>query len=431
MHHVASLLAGWLLLVAAWALPLQAAEEKTLIAVLDLEGVKADEAETFALTERLREEMLRSGRFVLVDRSQMDAVLNEQALQQSGCTEQECAVQVGQILGVRRIVAGKVIKVSDTVWLVSGIMVDVESAQTLRAESVQHRGDFFALMGDGVTSLATKLAGLATTSDETPRSAKAAPLASMQPAPPGPESPEREPTTATHLDDTEGMVLIRGGEFSMGRAAGLFESKNTEPVHLVRVSDFRIDAHEVTHEEFAAVMRSSLSQHDEVNLPVNGVTWAEAQAYCKKVGKRLPTEAEWEYAARAGTQSRYFWGADDDEMPRFANYCGPKCATTWSGTGEQESDGVIGLAPVGAFAPNPWQLYDMYGNVSEWVADWDGRYLATSETDPRGPEVGTGRVVRGGSFKSALHQIDSTVRESVSPERRDNTIGLRCAADIR
>jgi TolB-like protein len=146
--------AAILLLLILGGQPASGAEDRELIAVLDLKGVRADEAETLALSDRLREEMLKSGQFILVDRSQMEALLDEQAFQQSGCTEQECAVQVGQILGVRKIVAGKVIRVSGDVWLVSGIMVDVESAQTIRAESVSHEGRFIDLMQGGVAGLA-------------------------------------------------------------------------------------------------------------------------------------------------------------------------------------------------------------------------------------------------------------------------------------
>jgi TolB-like protein len=121
-------------------------ERKELIAVMDLQAVQASPAEAQALSDRLREVMLKTGRFKLVERSQIDQVLNEQALQQAACTSQECAVQVGRILGVRKLVVGKVVKVSDKVWLLSAVLLDVESAETLRAESVRHKGDYFALM---------------------------------------------------------------------------------------------------------------------------------------------------------------------------------------------------------------------------------------------------------------------------------------------
>ena len=131
-----------------------------LIAVLDLQGVGASKVEATALTERLREVLLKTGHFVLVDRSQMDAILDEQALQQSGCTSQECVVQVGQILGVRKIVSGKAVKVDSELWLLSVLMVDVETARTLTVESLRHEGSLFELLDRRMPELGDKLAGL-------------------------------------------------------------------------------------------------------------------------------------------------------------------------------------------------------------------------------------------------------------------------------
>jgi hypothetical protein len=176
-------LAALLLSCAAWLLaagvPAQA-QNKELIAVLDLRPVGASDVEASAVTDRLREELLRTGRFTLVDRSQMDAVLGEQALQQAGCTEQECAVQVGQLLGVRKIVAGKLTRISPELWQLSAIMVDVETAETVRAESIQHRGDFFGLLTAQVPPLAVKLTG-----NGGPVAAPPAPVASPEPSTPG------------------------------------------------------------------------------------------------------------------------------------------------------------------------------------------------------------------------------------------------------
>ena len=158
-----------------------AAPKADLIAVMDLQPVGASVAEAQALSDRLREVMLKTGQFTLVDRGQMDQVLNEQALQQTGCTSQECAVQVGRILGVRKMVLGKVVKVSDTVWLLSAMLVDVETAQTLRAESVRHRGDFFALMDDRVREIGEKFSEPATKPAE-PAVAAASTSATAPPA---------------------------------------------------------------------------------------------------------------------------------------------------------------------------------------------------------------------------------------------------------
>ncbi|HKI99297.1 MAG TPA: CsgG/HfaB family protein [bacterium] len=160
-----------------------------LIAVLDMDAVGATKAEAVALTERLRESLLKSRRFKLVDRSQMKAILDEQALQQTGCTSQECAVQVGQILGVRKIVASKVIKVSASTWLLSGIVVDVETAQTLDAESVVYDGNLVGLLQRPVDQLGLELAHLGRHA----QAPAARPVvASLQPVPlPGPASPPR------------------------------------------------------------------------------------------------------------------------------------------------------------------------------------------------------------------------------------------------
>ena len=141
----------------AWGQSGAAANAKELIAVMDLQAVGASAAEAQALSDRLREVMLKTGLFKLVERSQMDQVLNEQALQQTGCTSQECAVQVGRVLGVRKMVVGKVVKVGQDVWLLSAILVDVESAETLRAESVRHKGDYFTLMDQRVAEIGAKM----------------------------------------------------------------------------------------------------------------------------------------------------------------------------------------------------------------------------------------------------------------------------------
>jgi TolB-like protein len=153
-----------------------------LVAVLDLEAVGADKVQASAATDRLREELLKSGRFTLVDRSQMDEVLKEQAFQQTGCTTQECAVQVGKVLGVRKLITGRVTKLDDRNWLISAQLVDVESAATEKAESLQHEGTFPSLLGTGIAKLAGQLAAL------TP----AVPLASQPQAPAAPALPRQE-----------------------------------------------------------------------------------------------------------------------------------------------------------------------------------------------------------------------------------------------
>jgi hypothetical protein len=131
---------------------------KEFIAVMDLEAVGATPAQASAMTDRLREELLNTGRYTLVERSQMKQILDEQAFQQSGCTTNECAVQVGKVLGVRKLVTGKITNVGTDQWLLSAQIVDVESGETERATSVQFEGVYFAMLRTGIQDLALKLA---------------------------------------------------------------------------------------------------------------------------------------------------------------------------------------------------------------------------------------------------------------------------------
>jgi TolB-like protein len=166
---------------------------KELVAVMDLEAVGASKVEASAITDRLREELLKSGRFTLVDRTQMSAVLDEQALQQSGCTTQECAVQVGKVLGVHKLISGKVTKISDTAWLVNATVVDVETSETLRAESIRHRGDYFSMLDEAIVQLAAKIstpAGQKPDLSAYVAAQKQAPPAAL---PPPPRPPELKP----------------------------------------------------------------------------------------------------------------------------------------------------------------------------------------------------------------------------------------------
>lgn len=155
-----------------------------------MQAVGATKAQASALTDRLREELLKTGKYTLVDRSQMSAILNEQALQQSGCTSTECAVQVGQVLGVRKIVTSKVIQAEAGIWLLSAQLIDVETAQTLNAVSVQYKGGYFPLLSEGIGKLVAKLTGSnVAAAAAPPEQPKAAP----PPTPPPPPVATRPP----------------------------------------------------------------------------------------------------------------------------------------------------------------------------------------------------------------------------------------------
>ncbi|PYS47023.1 MAG: hypothetical protein DMF68_17135 [Acidobacteria bacterium] len=261
----------------------------------------------------------------------------------------------------------------------------------------------------------------------------------------------------------DGMVLIKGGTFVMGTDDGMpYEA----PAHEVAVKSFWIDEHEVTVEEFSKFITATGYKTDaekfgwsgvfnlktgewektdganwrhpegpkskpQPDEPVSQVSWADAQAYAKWAGKRLPTEAEWEFAARGGLAGkRYSWG--DDLRPN-----GKPVANWWQGnfpennTGE---DGFIGRAPVESFPPNGYGLFDMTGNVWEWCADWyaDDYYRKAVNNNPTGPETGAERVIKGGSYLCAENFCTNyrvAARSHATPDSGLDNLGFRCVRD--
>ncbi len=265
--------------------------------------------------------------------------------------------------------------------------------------------------------------------------------------------------------DAQGMLLIGGGEFVMGMNDGLpYEG----PAHRVVVDSFYIDVHEVTNAQFArfaeatsyvteserlgwsGVFEAALSRwtksdganwrhpngpgssHEDMpEHPAVHVSWDDAVSYCAWRGARLPTEAEFEYAARGGVRNtRYAWG--NELAPE-----GMHQANLWQGEfpyQDRALDGYPGHAPVGQFPPNGFGLYDMTGNVWEWVNDWYAPdYFARSPTEnPRGPDSGTQKVHRGGSWLCSENYCRGyrlAARMMTPPDSGLNNLGFRCAAD--
>ena len=220
------------------------------------------------------------------------------------------------------------------------------------------------------------------------------------------------------------MVLVPAGEFTMGSSTG---DSDERPAHQVYLDAFSIDRYEVTVGQYAAFLQESgshppsdwatMNRLAHQKRPVSNVDWADAAAYCKWAGQRLPTEAEWEKAAR-GTDGRlYPWG---NEAPTLLHANFGK--TDWNNHGV--------LAPVGSFeeGKSPYGIYDMAGNVWEWVSDWyDFRYYKSSPSkNPIGPSSGGTKVIRGGSWYSNPKALRSANRSLISPTDQGLT-GFRCA----
>ena len=247
---------------------------------------------------------------------------------------------------------------------------------------------------------------------------------------------------ATTTDKSDNMVLIKGGTFQMGTNDG---EANEKPVHSVTVSDFYLAKQEVTVKEYLAFANATNSHYPEwlesgsnynistgkddhyktigaalqdENNPVVGISWNDAVAYCdwlskKNGGKyRLPTEAEWEYAARGGQQSRGYTYSGSNTLGEVAWYS--------SNSGSKTH-------PVGGKKANELGLYDMSGNVWEWCSDWYGPYAAGSQTNPAGPGSGSYRVIRGGSWPSVPQLARVAYRVSIGPTYRSHDLGFRLA----
>ena len=221
-------------------------------------------------------------------------------------------------------------------------------------------------------------------------------------------------------------VNIPAGTFTMGSPSYEAYSWDKEgPQHSVSLSGFKMSKYEVTFAQYDAFCGAAgrLKPNDEGwgrgNRPVINVDWNDATAFAQWMGCRLPTEAEWEYACRAGTTSPFNTGSCLGSSQ--ANYDGNYPYTTCGkGTYLQKT------MPVGSYAPNAWGLYDMHGNVWEWCSDWLGDYSSSPQNNPKGPSSGSYRVLRGGGWRShGGHYCRSATRLSDEPSHRNGGRGFR------
>lgn len=224
------------------------------------------------------------------------------------------------------------------------------------------------------------------------------------------------------------MGLIPAGSFWMG-VDGLQGLDDERPRHAVLLNAYAMDLYEVTVGRYATFLRKTerapplfwdtVDLHEHADRPVIGVDWTDADAYCRWAGKRLPTEAEWEHAARGTDERRYPWG-NHTPTSELANYA-IGARFSYSQT----------LMPVGRYeqGTSPYGMYDMAGNVWEWVQDWYGAnyYEVSAEQNPGGPDLGQFKVLRGGSWSELPKYLLAYGRFKLPPNTRNSYTGFRCA----
>jgi len=327
-----------------------------------------------AVQAALERELAASDRFALVERTRLEDVLMEASYQQAGTTDPQTAAELGRQLNVELLVFASVARLGSDYGL-SLKVVDVESARVVRAEE--------AVLGRLDTTVRAAARRVA-------QSLVAAALA-LRPV---------------------AMVSLPAGTFTMGSRAGL---PDEAPPHPVRIDAFALDRTEVSQAAFDAYLqgRGESPRHAaDLDGPAAMVTWLEANQYCRSRGKRLPSEAEWEYAARGAEDRTFPWGeaAPTAAMARFGGQ-GPVAVDL----------PLAGVTPEGAL--------HLAGNVAEWVEDWwDPAYYSVSpEHNPAGSADGDYRVVRGGGWSEPADALRSAARGYHNHLKGAGHIGFRCA----
>ena len=231
------------------------------------------------------------------------------------------------------------------------------------------------------------------------------------------------------------LVLIPAGEFVMGSPAAEDGRDVTEsPQHKVRITKpFFIGACELTQKQYQSIMGESTPRFEGANNPMEKVNWDDAVAFCQMLSRRegmtyrLPTEAEWEYACRAGSATPFYFGAAIS--PSQANY---DTGAPYGPGDEDRMDLGIKTKPVGSYLPNAFGLYDMAGNVYEWCQDLyaDDYYAGSPAEDPKGPDHGDYRVLRGGSWYNQPLSLRSAARQWAIPTSRYGMMGFRVVVEL-
>jgi formylglycine-generating enzyme required for sulfatase activity len=369
----------------------------------DISGSDADVVTNFVIGRLTDNGMVR-----VVDRASFDNIIEEMRFQQSDWSDREKTAALGRAANADYIIRGEINTVDGLIFITAR-MIDINTAAVVASSDVEmeRMNQVRARMPEFVERFIQTLTRTG-----------------------GSGAPAAPPPAPSALAD---FVYVQGGTFRMGSPNG---DNDERPVHDVTVRGFYMGKHEVTQREWAEVMGANPSNWKGDDLPVETVSWHDAIEYCNKrslreglvpayrgsgnsvtcdftaSGYRLPTEAEWEYAARGGANGAYL----------TYEYSGSNSA---GGVGWYDGNSGGRTHPVGMKLPNDLGLFDMSGNVWEWCWDWYGEYPAGARTDPAGPASGSARVLRGGSWYNSAGILRSANRGNDTPSFRGSNYGFR------
>jgi formylglycine-generating enzyme required for sulfatase activity len=334
-----------------------------------------------------------------MERQEMQNILKEQGFQQTGvCDEKNCIVETGKILGVTHMVAGSIGKLG-SLYTCDVRLINIVTSEIQTTATSDCQCTIEMVLTSSIADLAEKLSKeICVSSESATVTGDSMPVAKL---------------TVTKQEMAD-MVLIPGGTFTMGCTDENCDSDEL-PTHPVTLDTFWMDKYEVTQSSYSKVMGKNLSYFINCpRCPVESVSWSDATVYCSKVNKRLPTEAEWEYAARSGSEGSYYWGNSNVNAPEYAWF-------------EDNSKGRTQVA--GTKKSNNYGLFDMSGNVWEWCNDHysNSYYKVSPQKNPAGASKGNDHTVRGGSWFYGTSSLRLSNREAYNEDYAYRTLGFRCA----
>ena len=413
MKKTSSILYWFLVLIVFPSL--SSGKELPKIAVWDLEPRNTPETHARELTSFVVSEITKLKKYEVYSQENVRTLAGWSAERMKlGCTDTRCLLALGQ-MDIAKLISGSVGKIGKR-YTVSLNLFDTQKARAENAlsKTCESEDELIELIQVSVLELLGE-----SPAGQAPARAEALPSATRS-AP----AEYRDPTTGM------GFVLVRSGCYQMGDTFG--DSGIVEkPVHQVCVDDFYIGKYEVTQAQWEKVMGNNPSKFRGCgsNCPVEQVSWSDVQAFISRLNQssgkryRLPTEAEWEYAARSeGMREKWSGTSSEGELGQYA----------W----HVENSGGHWTHPVGEKQPNSLGLYDMTGNVNEWCADWYGEnyYQGSPRNNPEGPESPSNeswRVTRGGSFFDRPWEVRAARRSADAPSHRSYLIGFRLGLPAR